>query len=419
MKHCSWLVALCAFCLLTPRAGANPMLHAGRGAVLDAHGTPVLLRCVALSPWLIPEGYLIGQGSLAALRTSPSQIRRRLEDLVGPAQANAFWRQWTARFVTEADFARLHAQGFNCVRLPLSYCSLVESDSGGAGAQVSFRADAIASVDRAVAWGQRHGIYVVLDLHDAPGGQNPAPTSSDVPSNARAARLWQGSGADENQRETVAFWRALASRYASAPSVAGYDLLNEPKLPAGRQDELPHLFRRIAAAIRQVDRDHMLILEGDDYAHDFGSLRSFPRANVMYEFHEYAIFNRAWSHPTAASLAPFLALRQATGHTLWLGEFGENTLAWQRRVVQLMQSNGIGWSVWPWKRIALDPNHPVIETIDPPEAWKRIAGYLVGKWFAAKPTPAEAQAGMAAMLEAIPTAKCREDTQLARVLAGR
>lgn len=416
MKRCWWLVALAGFCLLTPRAGANPMLHAERGAVLDAHGTPVLLRCVALSAWLIPEGYLIGQGSLAALRTSPSQIRQRLEDLVGPAQANAFWRQWTGRFVTESDFARLHAQGFNCVRVPLSYRWLVESD---AGEQVSFRADAIAPVDHAVEWGERHGIFVVLDLHDAPGGQNPTPTSSDVPSNARVARLWQGPDAAENQRETLAFWRALASRYASARSVAGYDLLNEPKLPAGREDELPDLFRRIAAAIRQVDRGHMLILEGDDYAHDFDSLRSFPDANVMYEFHEYDIFNRAWSHPTAASLAPFLALRQATGHPVWLGEFGENTLAWQQQVVQLMQSNGIGWSVWPWKRIALNPNHPVIETIDPPEAWKRIAGYLVGKGFAAKPTPAEAQAGMNAMLDAIPTAACREDTQLARVLAGR
>jgi endoglucanase len=416
MKCRSWIVALAVLCIFASRASANPMLHAERGAVVDAGGAPVLLRCVGLSPWLIPEGYLIGQGSLAALRTSPSQIRQRLEDIAGPVQAGIFWQKWTERFVIEDDFARLHAQGFNCVRLPLSYRSLVESDAGG---QVSFLPEAIAPVDHAVAWGERHGIFVVLDLHDAPGGQNSASSVSDVPSNDTKAQLWQGPDAAENQSETVAFWRALASRYAKARSVAGYDLLNEPKLRAGDENELPDMFRRIAEAIREVDLEHMLILEGNDYAHDFDSLRSFPDANTMYEFHEYALFNRAWSHPTAASLTPFLALRQATGRPLWLGEFGENTLQWQAQMVQLMKSNDIGWCVWPWKRIALDPNHPVIETIEAPDAWRRIAGYLVGKWFAAKPTPAEARDGMSAMLEAIPTEKCQENEQLARVLAGR
>jgi endoglucanase len=416
MKHCAWIAALAALCIFTPRANANPMLHAESGAVLDGAGAPVLLRCVNLSPWLIPEGYLIGRGGLAPLRTSPSQIRQRLEDIAGPVQAGVFWQQWTERFVTQDDFARLHAQGFNCVRLPLSYRSLVASDAGG---QVSFRPEAIAPVDRAVEWGAKHALFVILDLHDAPGGQNPTPTVSDVPSTDRVPQLWEGPDAAANQRETVVFWRALAARYAHAASVGGYDLLNEPKLRAGQQGQLPGLFQRIAAAIRTVDGEHMLILEGNDYAHDFDSLRSFPDPNVMYEFHEYAIFNRAWSHPNAASLAPFLALRRATGHPLWLGEFGENTLDWQAQMVQLMKANNIGWSIWPWKRVALDPRHPVIETIEVPEAWKHIAGYLEGKWFTSKPTPQQAQAGMAAMLQAIPTVNCQEDDHLARVLAER
>jgi hypothetical protein len=67
----------------------------------------------------------------------------------------------------------------------------------------------------------------------------------------------------------------------------------------------------------------MLVLEGNDYAHDFINLRDFPDRNVMFEFHEYAIFNRAWRAPNSRALAPFLALRAATGRPLWLGEFGE------------------------------------------------------------------------------------------------
>jgi len=71
---------------------ANPMLHVAAGRLVDGSARPLLLRCVNLSPWLIPEGYLMGQGSLAALTTSPSQIKRRLEAVVGPQESRAFWR---------------------------------------------------------------------------------------------------------------------------------------------------------------------------------------------------------------------------------------------------------------------------------------------------------------------------------------
>lgn len=94
------------------------MLHAQSGRVVDGRGLPVLMRCVSLSPWLIPEGYLAGLGSLAALETSPSQFKQRLAAIVGPEKAHAFWSAWEKQFVTAADFKRLHEEGFNRVRLP-------------------------------------------------------------------------------------------------------------------------------------------------------------------------------------------------------------------------------------------------------------------------------------------------------------
>lgn len=410
-------VVACALAGLSPGiATANPMLHAGAGKVVDGAGAPVLLRCVSLSPWLIPEGYLAGQGSLAALETSPSQLRQRLTEAVGAGKARAFWSAWQEHFAVAADFHHLHDEGFNCVRLPLSYRSLIGSQAGGA---LTFDAHAIAQVDHAVAWAARSGIYVFLDLHDAPGGQNPMPSVSDVPSTDKTARLWQGPSAPRNQRTTVELWRVLARRYADARAVGGYDLLNEPMLPKPATAMLGTLYRQIATAIRTVDRNHMLVLEGNDYAHDFTSLRDFPDRDVMYEFHEYAIFNRAWRTPNSRALAPFLALRAATGRPLWLGEFGENTLQWQTAMVQLMKASDIGWAVWPWKRIDLGNGHPVIETIEPPRSWRQISGYLVGRMFARRPSVAEAERAMADMLEAIRTPNCREDTTLEQVLAGR
>lgn len=412
----AWLVTL-TLCGLSPGvATANPMLHAQSGRVVDGRGSPVLLRCVSLSPWLIPEGYLAGEGSLAALETSPSQFRQRLAAIVGTEKAHVFWRAWERQFVVAADFQHLHREGFNCVRLPLTYRSLVGSEAAG---RITLDAQGIGPVDDAVAWGARNGIHVFLDLHDAPGGQNPVPSVSDVPSTDRTSRLWQGPSAPRNQRTTIELWRALAARYATARAVGGYDLLNEPMLPKSNIGMLGGLYRQIAAAIRSVDRNHMLVLEGNDYAHDFTSLRDFPDRNVMYEFHEYAIFNRAWRTPNASALAPFLALRAATGRPLWLGEFGENTLPWQRAMVQLMKANDIGWAVWPWKRIDLGNGHPVIETIETPRAWRQISGYLVGRMFARRPAAAAAERGMADMLEAIRTRDCRENAELEQVIAGK
>ena len=395
---------------------APGVLHAGDGVVVDGTGKSLLLRCVNLAAWLIPEGYLIGPGSLAALTTSPSQIKQRLAALVGRDKAMAFWSGWTSAFVEESDFTALRQQGFNCVRLPLAYRNLVKGDAPGA---ISLDQVGIAPLDNALAWGAAHGIYVFLDLHDAPGGQNTLASVSDVPSADRVARLWQGPTANANQERTVALWRALAARYSRASSLGGYDLLNEPAMPRGvPAEQLARLYDRIITAIRTVDRSHLIVLEGDRYAHDFSALRAPADSNLMFEFHEYSLFNPAWRVPMLAKLTPFLQLRTTTHKPLWLGEFGEESAQWQREVVQLMKSNGIGWAVWPWKRIDLKNGHPVMHTIEAPSDWRQLAGYLVGRWLIPKPSPSRAQQAMAHMLQAVQTTSCREDLALEKTLAG-
>jgi endoglucanase len=412
-----------AFALLllfgaAPRASANDMLHAStsNGTVVDAAGAPVELRCVNLSPWLDPEPYLIGK-ALRGLTRSPSGLKQKLADLVGPEDAQRFWQQWQAAFITEADFARLKRQGFNCVRLPLNYKYFASS---APESSVALDKAALAAVDHAVAWGAAHNIYVILDLHAAPGGQNPTSTVADVPSNDAVARLWQGPDAAVNQKMTVALWGALAARYARTRSVGGYDLLNEPVLPAGvSKDALPNLYDAITAAIRSVDPNHMIILEGDRYARNFDSFPLPTDSNVMYEFHEYSLLNPEWREPSTKALAPLLQLRAATGVPLWLGEFGEETQDWQQQMVQLMDANHIGWAVWPWKRIDLGNNHPVVEAMALPDAWEGLFKYLVGAWFSGKPSPESARQAMAQMLQAIRTENCTEDPALIKALTGR
>ena len=403
---CLWL-----FFAATPACAANPMLHAALGRVVDGSGKPVELRCVNLSPWLNPEPYLVAP-SWRALNTSPTELRDGIARAVGSRTARKFWRQWEETFVTEEDFRTLAGQGFTCVRLPLNYRRVMTAEG--------LNADGIAPVDRAVIWAEKYGIYVILDLHAAQGGQNNVPTVSDVPSTDTLAKLWKGPDSAANQSATVTLWRRLAARYASARSIGGYDLLNEPVLPRGvPKENLAAFYKAATTAIREVDPHHMIILEGDQFAHDFSMLAPPFDANTLYQFHEYDLFNPDWNKPNQKALAPFLKLREDTGMPLWLGEFGENTAAWQGRMVSLMRANEIGWAIWPWKRIALGNSHPVIMTITPPKSWEKLAKYAVGAWFAAKPTPEEVQDAINGMLLAIRSENCRFDANLAKILAGR
>jgi aryl-phospho-beta-D-glucosidase BglC (GH1 family) len=68
-------------------------------------------------------------------------------------------------------------------------------------------------------------MYLILDLHAAPGGQgndlNIADRDSTKPS------LWQS---EANRTKTIELWRTLAERYKDEPNIGAYDILNEPNL---------------------------------------------------------------------------------------------------------------------------------------------------------------------------------------------
>ncbi len=80
--------------------------------------------------------------------------------MIGPEKSEAFWKQWRETYITEADIDMLKKSGFNSVRVPLHW-KFFDSDN----------ADGFRLLDRLVQWARKDGIYVILDLHCAPGGQ--------------------------------------------------------------------------------------------------------------------------------------------------------------------------------------------------------------------------------------------------------
>ena len=386
------------------------MVHSAGTQLLGPDDAPLDLRCVNVDGWLWPTVYLQSDSG-NGLFISTAEFVNRLDDVVDPARADRFWKDWRDNFFTEADVERMADLGINCARLVIYYRAIATIENG----EPVFN-DVLTYVDSAVEWGEKHGVYMVLDLHAAPGGQNGVATVADVPSTDLVARLWEGPDAQANQDATVSIWRFLAERYANEPWVAGYDLLNEPALPEGSGSDLVDLYARIIATIRSVDAGHMVIVEGDDFATDFSEFTEPLDDNLMYEFHAYALtpFSE-WAVPEQQDLQPFLTLREEHNRPIWLGEFGEGTEGWIEAMVDLMEENDVGWALFPWKRKQTWFFNPVLQRIGDMPQWYAVAAYLAQPPNGSVPRPSveEAEEGMAQAISKIQLADNTEDRSLA------
>jgi endoglucanase len=175
----------------------------------------------------------------------------------------------------ERDYARVAELGMNAVRFYLNYHTL-ESDA----APGQWLTDGWQWLDDNIAWAKAHEVYLVLNLHVPQGGYQ---------SLGAGRALWTEP---QLQARFVALWRAIAERYADEPTIAGFDLLNEPVVETsiGQWQELAE---RTIAAIREVDPAHAVFVERvNGVAGDFSENRdrNFFRVsdpNVVYEFHFY------------------------------------------------------------------------------------------------------------------------------------
>ena len=330
-------------------------LRADGGRLVDGEGRARLLRGVGLGNWLLPEGYmwrLTNRGP-----QSPRQIEALIEDLIGPTAAGAFWRTFRDHFIAEADIERMAADGFDHVRLPINARLVIDSEG-------RLLDEGIGRIDSLIEWCRRHRLWVMLDLHGAPGGQT-GTNIDDSPGGLPDLFLKGGSYRDL----TVRFWEQLAGRYRDEPVVAGYDLLNEP-LPNEYQDrlalDLVALYRDLTAAIRAVDPNHLIIYEGTHWSTNWSIFTEVWDENSMLEFHKY------WSPPDRPSIAPFIETGRRLGLPIYMGEGGENNRDWLQTAFQLYEDCGISWNLWPWKKVDTRTSP---RSVRAPIGWHEVQAY--------------------------------------------
>jgi len=362
--------------------------HTRGVAILDGTNHPIQLKGTNLGNWLVPEGYM---WRFDGGPQSPKEIEAFLTELVGPTRADEFWKTYRDRYITQNDIRFIRAQGFNMVRVPLHWKLFQTDDAEG------FRL-----LDRVVQWCHEAGLYVILDLHAAPGGQ----TGANIDDGYGYPWLLRDAGA---QQQTIDLWTRLARHYRNQPAVLGYDLLNEP-IPNYPGYEALHpalepLYKRITAAIRVVDRHHILILGGAEWDGDFSVFGPPFDSNTIYQLHKY------WVGVNQSTLDPFIAYRDKYHVPIWLGESGENTDEWVTRFRTLLDSNSIGWAFWPYKKMQA-ASAPV--SFAPPAGWDQIVAYAklprgdgsVKERLKERPPQMVIDAALAGLLENIELEKC-------------
>lgn len=354
-------------------------LHRKGKYLYDGTGNEVILRGIGTGNWMLQEGYMMQTSGVAGTQ---HEFRAKLIQTIGEAKTDSFYTAWLNSHFRRIDVDSMKSWGFNSVRVAMHYkwFTLPIENEPVAG-ENTWLETGFQLIDSLLDWCSDNQMYLILDLHGAPGGQGKDAAISDY--DKTKPSLWESQA---NKNKTIALWRKLAERYSDEPWIGGYDLINETNwtFPEGNNSKLKELMVNITKAIREVDTNHLIITEGNGFANDFSGMTPAWDTNMAYSFHKY------WNYNTQESINFAINLRNNQNVPIWLGETGENSNVWFTELVALCEKNKIGWSWWPVKKPSI--NNPLKVTVNPDYT------KLVNYWKGSAPNPG-VDAAFAAVLQ--------------------
>jgi endoglucanase len=375
-------VAIMAF-IIYGHANAQCFLETRGTQITTNTGVNVILRTMNLGNWSLQEGYFLHP----QLNPNPVNCQWKMKKKYydqgqTEAQVEAFYQSWRNNFITKADIDYIASLGFNSVRLPMHY-ELFLSTSQRAwrnnvirniGYHDTYKAnlqnalnnnqlfndpnlEGYRMIDNLLSWCASNGLYVILDLHAAPGGQGADQNISDL---FYANDLW-------NQQVfkdvTVRLWERISARYKAESRIAFYDLINEPNQVPNNQ-VIHDLFQRLITAIRNQGDNHILMIEGNGWGNNYDYLEPYtfsPNWGLVYNAHRYWInASDDWvrdGNPNQINrMINLVEFRARHNVPVFVGETGENTNAWLSQNIAWLEEHGIGWAHWTYKRHDVNEN---------------------------------------------------------------
>jgi glucan 1,3-beta-glucosidase len=248
---------------------------------------PVRLRGVNLGGWLVLEKWMTPSLFTGLEATDETAWCVEL-GRAAPARLRAHWDS----FITRDDFEWLAGTGINAVRIPVGHWVLgapYPHHPRYGSSRHPFVEGSIEVVDRALDWAAACGLSVILDLHAAPGCQNGFDNGGML-----GVCEWHTRG--EYVDHCVELLGRLAERYRAAGSLAGIEVLNEPRWDVPTPF-LEGYYRRAYDAIRRhCPADRVAVVFHDGFRPHGEFLRFFRDGgleNVLFDIHRYQCFERA------------------------------------------------------------------------------------------------------------------------------
>jgi hypothetical protein len=168
-----------------------------------------------------------------------------------------------------AYFAEMKAWGANVVRFP------VHPSRRRARGEAYY----LELLDEGIRLAAEQGLYVIIDWHSI--------------GNLRT-ELYQNDSYDTTAKETFEFWRTIGQRYGSNPTVAFYELFNEPTTQQGKLgsctwEQWKTLMEEIIGIVRANGGQGIPLVAGFNWAYDLQPLREQPieAEGIAYVSHPY------------------------------------------------------------------------------------------------------------------------------------
>ncbi|KAK3387831.1 glycoside hydrolase superfamily [Podospora didyma] len=324
--------------------------------IVDADGARVILKGCATGGHTNMENFITGYSG------HETEMRAAMLEVLGRDKYEFFFDKFLEYFFTTADAKFLASLGINCVRIPINYRHFIDDLNPSV-----IKPDGFKLVDRIVNACAAEGLYTILDMHTFPGGQNQGWHSD---SGIHKALFWDFK---DFQDRMINLWVEIGKHYRGNTWVAGYNPMNEPGDPD--HVNLQAFYRRAEKAIREVDPEHILFLDGNTYAMDFSAFKEVL-PNCVYAIHDYATMGFPAGEPYVGtpeqketlqkSYERKVEFMKAHSVPIWNGEFGpvyasqedldHETINRQRyallgQQLTIYKADKISWSIWLYKDI--------------------------------------------------------------------
>lgn len=233
-----------------------------------------------------------------------------------------------------------------------------------------------------IEWADKYGLYVILDLHGAPGGQSTDHCCGIIGKNELYTK-------EENLAAMESLWRTIATRYKGNATVAAYDIMNEPMnnntefengWAAGSEKAIEKtmmVYRRMIAAIREIDRAHIITVEG------IWSMTYLPDpadegwTNMMYQLHLYDTTKDMIDY----RVAEMIKARDEYGVAIYIGEYNNGDEN-QTYAYQKYRGEKISRTAWTYKTAKGNLGNWSLYYSDTPSADLQNDSYeeILAKW---------------------------------------